>query len=182
MKKYQDKYAEEALQPFVEKVLNEHYNSLEALCANVKKQISKVSRLETQQSTSQYTLLCNGIIEETEQYINIRKEKYIPDILQLAEKASASHDCSSCTGNCKLNHDMHLLELKASNDIMKNMLNKLQIASLPLYAETIYPEEYRLLRNQMALIETNLVELFFLENNYLVPKIAEAQKSINAGS
>jgi hypothetical protein len=56
------------------------------------------------------------------------------------------------------------------------------MASLPLYTETIYPDAYRVLRNQMALIENSLTELFFLEENYLIPKVAEAQKIINASS
>ena len=177
-----ENYESKDLQPFVESVLDVHYNTIKELCISAKRQTTKLKVLETHGVTSQYILLCESIIAETQQYIGMRKERYIPYILKLSEKAAASHDCSNCTGNCKLNHDVHLLEIQASNDLMKKMLGKLQMATLPLYSDTIYPEEYRVLRNQMALIETNLTELFFLENNYLIPKITEAQKSINAGS
>jgi hypothetical protein len=34
----------------------------------------------------------------------------------------------------------------------------------------------------MALIENSLTELFFLEEKYLIPKVSEAQKIINASS
>ena len=175
-------YDNKALQPFVEKLLENHYYAIGKLCVNANAQAEKLIRLETSQATSQYTSLCVTTVKETSQYIQMRMEKIIPYVLKLSEKSSTNHNCSSCSGNCKLNHDIQLLELKASNDMMQEMLNKLQIASLPLYSETLYPEQYRLLRNQMSLIETSLTELFFLENNYLIPKIVEAQKSINAGN
>ncbi|MCF8449400.1 MAG: hypothetical protein K9G49_05950 [Taibaiella sp.] len=75
---------------------------------------------------------------------------------------------------------MHILDLNATNEEMSKVLSKLQMATLPLYSETMFPDEYRLLRSNMTMLETNLTELFFLENNYLIPKIAEAQKTINA--
>jgi hypothetical protein len=35
------------------------------------------------------------------------------------------------------------------------------------------------LRNQMALLENSLTELYFVEEAYLIPKVTEAQKNIN---
>jgi hypothetical protein len=77
---------------------------------------------------------------------------------------------------------MQITELNATNDATKKILNRMQLASLPLYSQTMFPDEYRILRNRMALIEMNMTELFFLESTYLVPKITAAQKAINAGS
>jgi len=170
------------LPQFAEKLRDECYNSISKLCENAKKQAHKLDSLELQQSTSQYTSLCNKITDEIEQYLLDRNEKYIPYIQQLSEKATTQHNCSNCTGNCKLNHDVQLIELKASHTGIKNILYRLQMVTLPLYSETIYPDAYRILRNQMALIESNLTELYFLEENFLIPKIIEAQKIINAGS
>ncbi len=104
----------------------------------------------------------------------------MPYVHELVEKTTANHDCSNCSGSCKLGHDMQITELNASNDWAKRILHRLQLASLPLYSQTMYPDEYRVLRNRMALIEMNMTELFFLENTYLIPKIVEAQKKINA--
>jgi hypothetical protein len=58
----------------------------------------------------------------------------------------------------------------------------LQTAVLPLYSDTVYPDSYRVLRNQMALLEDSMAELFLLEENYLMPKVIQAQKAINAGN
>lgn len=172
------KYINEPLQSFVESPLGEYYASLEALCESAEGQARKVSTLETEQIVSNYVVLCNGIISDVKRFILMRKEKVIPYVHQLSEKVSSSHDCSSCSGNCKLNHELQVLELSGSNAELKKVLNRLQLASLPLYSQTMYPDAYRILRNRMALIEMSLTELLFLENSYLIPKIIEAQKSI----
>jgi hypothetical protein len=177
-----DKYSETALMPFVEKLMDDYYDNIERLCDTAQKQADKVAKLEMNRSGSQYTTLCHDIIQEAGQHIQNRKDKYIPYIHQLSDKVVTQHDCSFCSGGCKMNHISQPLELKASNETMRKMVNRLQMVSLPLYAETIYPDEYRILRNQMALLENNLTELFFLENTYLIPKILEAQKNINVAS
>ena len=75
---------------------------------------------------------------------------------------------------------MHLIELKESHSRIKDILYRLQMVALPLYAETLYPDVYRVLRNQMALLENSLTELFFIEDAYLIPKVIDAQKKIHA--
>lgn len=174
-------YADEPLKPFAEKLLNEYYASTGTLCSSAKQQAEKVSILETETPAADYALLCFDIMNDIGRYIESRKERFIPYVHELVEKTSANHNCASCTGNCKLNHDMQLIELNASNTAAKKMLHRLQLAGLPLYSQTMYPDEYRILRNRMALIEMNMTELFFLENTYLIPKIITAQKTINAG-
>lgn len=168
--------------PLVEQLKVEYYETIERLCAIAKKQVDRVERLETGNAASQYILVCNNLITETAQHIKNIKEKYLPYIEELSGKVTNKHDCSHCSGGCKLNHDMQLIELKASNNTMKNMNSRLQMASLPLYTETMYPDEYRLLRSQMTLIEINLTELILLENDVLFPKIRAAQRIINAGN
>jgi len=170
------------LQGFTEKLRTDCYDTIEKLCDTTQKQIESIQSKEANRPPSQYLSVCRDIIGEVRLYITGRKEKYIPYLLQLSEKANEAHDCSNCSGGCKLNHDMHLLELRASNGIIKNILNRLQTIVLPLYSDTTYPEAYRILRNQMALIENGMAELFFLEENYLVPKVLAAQKKINAGN
>ena len=177
-----EQYSKIELMDFVERLSNDCYNPLEKLCESAGKQADKLDGLESQLATSQYTTLCNTLIKEIRQCLGVRKEIYMPYIHTLANKLVDQHDCSNCTGSCKINHEMQLLELKASHNNIKSILYRLQMVSLPLYSETIYPDAYRILRNQMALIENSLTELFFLEEHYLIPKVVEAQKIINAGS
>ncbi len=171
-----------ALQPFVEILDKECYNTIEELCQIAKKQAAKLNELEVRHSTSQYVSLCSKLIEEIANYIQFRKEQFIPYVQKLNEKDSNGHDCTNCSGPCNIQHEGLLMELKDSHLHIKDTLYRLQMAVLPLYSETIYPDVYRVLRNQMALLENNLTELFFFEENYLVPKVEEAQKNIHARS
>ena len=177
-----EQYSVIGLPDFAEKLSDECYTALENLCESAAKQANKLDGLESPMATSQYTSLCNTLIKEIRQCLTVRKEVYIPYIKSLADKVASQHNCSTCTGTCKINHDMQLLELKASHNNIKSILYRLQMVSLPLYSETIYPDAYRILRNQMALIENMLTELFFLEEHYLIPKVIEAQNKINANN
>jgi hypothetical protein len=170
------------LTQFVERLRDECYSSIEKICASARKQADLLYSLELQHSTSQYIVMCSKLVEETLDYIKARKEKYIPYIAELFQKAETKHDCANCSGNCKVGHSMQLVELRSSNGSIKDILYRLQIVALPLYSETIYPDAYRVLRNQMALLENNISELFFLEETYLIPKVIEAQKMINVSS
>ncbi len=175
-------YETDALKPFAEKLLKEYYSSLEKLCDNGAAQAERVRALEIDSTTSEYAQHCCEMIAEISLHVRNRQRKFVPYIHQLAEKVATSHDCSACEGGCKIGHSTQVLELNASNDAVKKTLNRMQLATLPLYSHTLFPDEYRILRNRMALIEMNMTELFFLESTYLIPKIAEAQKAINVGS
>lgn len=172
-------YKSMALLSFIDQLHDDCYHSLSQQCINGRIQVEKVGKLESGEFTSQYLALCAAVIDEIEANIDSRKEKFIPYIKTLAHKSSTNHDCSNCAGGCKINHDMQLVELRASHQQIKDILNRLQMVALPLYTDTIFPDAYRVLRNMMALVENNLAEIFFLEENYLIPKIIDAQKSIN---
>jgi hypothetical protein len=175
-------YTAFTLKPFVEKLIREYYNALEVLCKNGVAQAERVKSLEMDTAASEYAQLCCEVIREIDQHIRDRKEKFIPYILELTEKVETNHDCSACREGCKAGHNMQVFQLNASNDTAKKILNRIQLSTLPLYSHTMFPDEYRILRNRMALIEMNTTELFFLENTYLIPKIIAAQKAINAGN
>jgi hypothetical protein len=178
-----NQYKNIALLPFIEKMEQECYDIINGLCLTAKKQAAKLNELEVRQSTSQYVSLCTKLIEEIENYIKYRKEILLPYIHTLSEKDATGHNCSNCTGSaCKIQHNGQLIELEGSHHQIKDTLYRLQMAVLPLYSETIYPDAYRILRNQMALLENRLTEMLFFESTYLAPKIVEAQKNINARS
>ncbi len=173
-------YSDTALKPFTEKLLSEYYNTIEDLCASAGKQAQRVSSLESESAATEYAALCSDITGEIIAHMQARKQQMIPYIHQLVEKKESNHDCRACSGGCKVNHDLQVLNMKASNTAARKVIGRLQLATLPLYSHTMYPDEYRVLRNRMALLEMSMSELFFIENNYLIPKILETQKSINA--
>lgn len=174
--------ASNPLMEFVEKLTTENYKTVDEMCSRAGTHAEKVKSLENEGAITNYTVFCTDIIGETKQFIKERYDRFVPYIHTLLQKVETNHDCTNCAGGCKLNHDMHLLELMSTNERMRNVVSRLQMAALPLYSDAMYPDAYRLLRGHMSLIETGLSELVFLENSYLIPKVREAQKTINVGN
>jgi hypothetical protein len=170
------------LKPFVEKLEIELYSTLEKLCTIAQKQATKLSELEVGQSTSQYISLCSKLLAEIDKQLQYRSQQLLPYINELSGKETDGHNCSTCSGGCKTPHSIILIELKKSLVEIKEILQRLQMAVLPLYSESIYPDAYRVLRNHMALIENNLAELLFFEESFLLVKISAAQTRIHAAS
>lgn len=171
----------DGLQAFIERLDKNHYDEISKLCKTTKKQSEKLQELEANQPASQYIATCITLTNEVENYILVKKEHLVPYVQTLYTKDTEGHDCSTCTGaGCNLKHEMQLTELRQSHLQLKDAIARLQMVSLPLYSDTIYPDIYRVLRSNMALLENNLAELFLLEETYLIPKIIEAQKNINA--
>ena len=179
--KYND-YFSTMLRPFTEIVQKEYYDAIDNLCSRTRAQADKIRALERQGDHLQYIMQCENVISEIEKYIKSRKDIYVPYVHELSEKVTDSHNCSTCSGKCRVNHDMHVIELNATNEAMKSVVSKLQVSTFPLYSDTLFPDQYRLLRSSMTLLENAITELVFIENNFLIPKIVEAQKQINADS
>jgi hypothetical protein len=168
------------LAALAEQLNAEYYQVIDNLCRSTKKQASRLRELETQQSTSQYVGVCESLCADILLFLENRKENLLPYAQKLSERQATGHDCRSCTGvGCNLQHDVQLIDLKQSHSQVKSFLHRLQMSSLPLYSESIYPDAYRVLRNQMAIVENGLAELYFLEEAYLIPKVIEAQKGIH---
>jgi hypothetical protein len=161
---------------------HDYHDVISELCKIAEKQALKVTDLETHQVTSQYISLCIRLIEEMMEYVATQKQQLIPYLQTLYEKSSQNHDCRNCNGGgvCSLQHDMQLMGIQESHNKIKDVINRLQMVALPLYSETIYPDVYRVLRSQMALLENKFAELYFIEEGYLIPAVTEAQKNIYA--
>ena len=175
-------YKTGSLKSFAEKLQEVYYNELGVFCNDAKKQVLKLDELEKHVTPSHYVIQCTSLVKEIQNYINQRTEHLIPYLLELHDKGAGDHDCSKCsgTGGCSVKHELQLVELAQSHRDFKFILRRLQMVALPLYAETLFPDDYRILRNQMALLENGLTELFMFEDAFLIPKIKEAQKNINA--
>lgn len=173
-------YKSAELEPLVKRLTADYYTKLQAMCSTAAAQAKKLKALEVQQPASHYLDLCSTLTTEVLDFIQLRTETMVPYILTLHSKNATGHDCTNCAGGCNMQHELKLMELKKSHAGLKDILNKLQMAALPLYSETLYPDAYRVLRNHMALIENGLMELYYAEEAYLIPKVGEAQMNINA--
>ena len=158
----------------------DYYTLLEELC---KKATSLSLKHPTDyESTEIYTNLCMGIIQQIKQIVEERKAVIVPYMNELSEKSSSGHDCQNCSGGCKVNHSFHLKQLEDSHYNIREMLHRLQKLALPLYSEEQYSNAYKLLRNEMLLIDTTISEMFFIEESLLIPKMFDAKNIINASA
>jgi len=167
------------LSDFTEKLRTEYYESIGRLCMDVCERVEKIKVLDAASQNLGYLQQCCSVMSEIGAALNERKDKFVPYLSTLNEKVVTEHNCATCSGGCKLNHSMQLFDITNATKKLKDIQAELQLLPLPLYAETRFPDHYRVIHNLLALIESDLVELFFLEENYLIPKVIEAQKTIN---
>jgi hypothetical protein len=108
-----------------------------------------------------------------------RKEVLYPYLEELAAKKREGHDCSHCPGGCKVKHKAKILEINESHKFIRRTLEEIN-ELFPEAEKVPVAEEFRPLRNDMLLMENTLTEIYYLEEEVLLPKIKEAQKKINA--
>jgi len=157
-----------------------YYSDILHQCSTAERVLSELQQGEAHPSTTLYLSLCNKLLEQVKDFITIRTDMLIPYIMELHVKDTEGHDCNNCSGNCGMKHTAQLISLKESQQHIKEILYRLQMVAMPLYTQTTYPAGYKILRNEMMLIDTALTELFYIEEATLIPKIMEAQKNIHA--
>jgi hypothetical protein len=173
-------YSKNSLQQIADQLETDYYTVIEKLCSNASIYASELQETEEHQSTSLYLNLSRKLIEEILHYIRLRKNSLLPYIHQLLYKEEEGHDCKNCSASCAMQHDAQLAALKESNTKMKELLYRLQLVSLPLYFDHEYPDNYKKLRTEIMIIDTTITELFYLEQDIMLPKILESRQNINA--
>jgi hypothetical protein len=171
-----DKYD---LMSLIEKLDENFYETTNTLCSKSFAMVNELKKIELNQANSNYILLYDKLVHEISNFIQTRKQYFMPYLRELYTKDTTNHNCSTCSGKCSVQHTAKLIELKESIKWVHSVLNKLQMMSLPLYSETKYTDTYKALRSEMAALENSLSELFFIEETYLVPRVSAAQTKIN---
>jgi len=178
--KLSSKYRSYNLEELAQRLDRDYYDHIQALCINA---ISLANRIALEQDHPSM-ILYSDIAAKTIHKINIqvlkRKKEILPYILDLHTKKTEGHNCNNCSGMCHVGHTEHFLSLKASHKDILQYLDELEKESLPLHRHMEYPPAYKVLRNEMKEIDDMLTETFYLEELFLVPKVFEAQKAINA--
>lgn len=171
-------YRNSDLPSLITRLDKDYYSVLEALCLNASALTNEV--VENYPSTSLYISLASKLIAQIDEMVAIRKETIFPYVADLSIKVAENHDCRNCSGSCHVGHSANLLSLKDSHKKIKEILFRLHSVALPLYTNTDYPATYKVLRNEVTVIDTLLTELFYIEEANLIPQVLQAQKTINA--
>ncbi len=173
-------YRNNDLNKLISRLERDYYNTIFHQCNNAERMLSNLAEEEISPSVTLYLSLCSKLLEQVKDLLTVRTGMLMPYVAELYTKNTEGHDCNNCSGNCGMKHAAQLVGLKESHQHIKEILYRLQMVAMPLYTETNYPNVYRLLRNEIMLIDTALTELFYIEEAALVPKILEAQKLIHA--
>ncbi|HEY9178374.1 MAG TPA: hypothetical protein VIN07_11810 [Flavipsychrobacter sp.] len=157
-----------------------YYQALDIVCNNARNCAAQLSVEPGHPSLSLYAGIYTALFDDVQRLLLFRKQVVIPYVQELLAKVEDGHNCTNCTGNCHMGHNAQLMTLLDSHKEIKDVLSAMHAATIPMYNDVEYPEGYRILRNEVAVIDTMLTELFYIEESSLIPKIIEAQKAINA--
>ena len=172
-------YAYFSLPELIEVIHTDYFDTLSRLCSAAKVYIEKINSSSLSWDDVAYVKITEEIIRSVIDYINRRRMVFIPYIQELVQKDTAGHNCSTCSGKCSLQHNARLIEFKMQLSQLKEKINPLIKASLQIYKTTNH-EDLITLNDEMDLIDYMVHELLLIEEGCLMPKIEEAQKSINA--
>lgn len=176
------RYRSDSLKELTDKLCKEYYTVLEAMCKGVAVIINNIEQEASNADTALYISMCKKLLDQVMDLVNLRVGVLLPYVQELQTKQTENHNCAACTGSCGFNHSSQLVGIKESHQKLKELLYRLQMVALPLYTDKLYPDEYKVLRNEVTLIDTTLTELFYIEESALVPMIMKAQNDINAFS
>lgn len=160
------------------KLDTEYYKMMRRLCDNAEgylKHLDAATDIEIQYYNSYF----NSFKEHLNNFIETRRVVFLPYVDELYNKHATGHNCSTCSGRCEVQHGMKLLELNSSLDNLRTISAELK-TSLPQLNNTAYKGELKVLHNEIELLHNIINELLYLESEVLIPKIKEAQNSINA--
>ena len=136
----------------------DYYQIIEILCKCINQQCENLKSENLSEDSRIYVTLSKSHIPEVLKYIDHRWQIFSPYVTELIEKDVADHDCSCCSGKCDLQHSAKLLDL------------------------TLSIEEIKMLQNKISLLENLLNEAIYIEQTFLLPKVKNMQKMINAKS
>lgn len=173
-------YTNSELPELISKIDSEYYEEVSRLCENTIGYLSHVSE-EIEGAADTFKESFHKIESELQSYIRIRKEVFVPYIHELSEKTATGHNCSQCSGRCDVQHNMKVMEFNTSIQHIKSIIAGMK-SELPPIGSSQYQGQLKILHNEVTLLHDKLIELLYLEKEILLPKILEAQISINAHS
>ncbi len=174
------RYRNCSLDELAQRLDEDYYNTIQALCVNATTLADRLAQDNPHPSTTLYGSLAAKSAHRINNLVLARKKELLPYVLELHTKKTEGHNCSNCSGICHVGHAERLIELRESHKTIKELLNRLQTEALPLFADVTYPSSYKILRNEMSVMDNLLNEVFYIEETHLIPKVFEAQKAINA--
>jgi hypothetical protein len=159
------------LQSLTAKIDSEYYEVIEQLNARIGKALTAAGS-----AVGTYFDLCNELSLAIGSVVDERRSVLVPYLVQLQEKKADGHNCSTCSGVCKVQHSVYIATLINSHAQIRNIIDGISsqrdIHDVPGQSDTVTLFEF--------VITNMILDLFDVEEKELIPEIIKAQKAINA--
>jgi len=173
-------YRNISLEELSARLHKDYYQIIEILCKSITQQCEDLKSVNLSEESRIYVTLSKSHIPEVLKYIDHRWQVFGPYVTELIEKDVAGHDCANCSGKCGLQHNAKLLDLTLSIEEIKVTADR--IRSILSQKSNIIDKEIKMLQNKISLLENLLNEAIYIEQTFLMPKVKNMQKTINATS
>lgn len=170
-------YRSASLQDLAERFYKEYYAIMTELCNNAANAVNKTGTKSA--AALGHLLQYNKLVDEIKEYMQYRKDVLLPYMEELARKNKEGHDCSSCNGGCRVGHTGIVMDMAVSHARIHDTLDEIKTVSLQ-ETDALSAHEWKALQNELALLESMLTEVYYLEQEVLLPKIKNAQRNIHA--
>lgn len=167
----------------IDNMEEDYFKKIDELCqeanADAMKLKSIINRSQNNLDIDIYVNLSVGLIADIKECIKIRREEILPYVEELSGKVTDGHDCSNCSGGCAIKHSSKVPIIQSAHVRTKEMFNTLERVAHPFNDELPYSQLYRELRDKMQMLLSLVLELFYMEESILIPKILLEQKNIH---
>lgn len=167
-------YRHSHLKVLTEKLHKDYYVVIEGLTKNASRIADSLNETTMPAAAVLYLSLCAKVLRQVEDVMQLRQTILIPYVEEIC--AAADIPLTGQENGDYLSQDTRLSDIRESHRKIKELFFRLQMVALPLYSDTAFPPGYKMLRNEMMLIDTALTELFYLEESSLIPGVLEARK------
>lgn len=171
-------YADSELTELIALINEEYYDKIIDISDNTREYLNHISGLF---DVTLYQLHYADAEKELKQFVQLRKDVYVPYVFELFDKSANGHNCSQCSGRCDVQHSLKNYEFNSSLQHIKQVASHIK-TGLPMLANAPFDGKLKVLHNEVNLLYNMLIDLWSIERNILLPKIEEAQKKINARS
>jgi hypothetical protein len=167
-------------QCLLNRLQEEEYQYISSLCNRVDTAVSDLKQHEEYGRMAAYADRCTSLVTDVRRYMRMRRLVLLPYIQELLDKEDMGHDCRSCGGGCSIRHLGQVNSVRKAHAGIRERLFQVQTGPLPVYSLGAFPEACRALRTHMLLLQTALMELLFIEESALIPRMIELQHNIGA--
>ncbi|XZF14976.1 hypothetical protein ACTHGU_02490 [Chitinophagaceae bacterium MMS25-I14] len=128
-----------------------------------------------------YISRCIRMLDQIKQEVETSKYVIAPYVNELYEKDTDGHNCSTCSGKCSIQHKVQIEQIKAIHKKINDIIQNIKQLEQPLSERGVATEhDGKIIHNELAILDNVITEMFYIEEEILMPKILEAQKHINA--